>query len=241
VTPLALVAVALLPACSSPCFVADDATPGWKRVALAPGVPSLSREPSIALAAPDGVDQFRAGEPAIVWDDARPGPPPSRPGFGVVEYRLPAGDARVMQVEFAAALDGARVDVEGETIAGRVPLLAGRRVRDRRVDVEWDRDDLRAVDVIIHRHLRPLPILARWRAGAPQLLDGPSAYSPADRQSALFYRQPAGAPVELCPAPGRRLTLARASLPPSWSAVAPVGLARAPGGLQAAARRLTAR
>jgi hypothetical protein len=230
----ALALVALLPACSSPCFVADDATPGWKRVALAPGVPLLGRDPLItlaapgALAAPDGVDQFRSGEPAIVWERDQPSPPPDRPRLGVVEYRLPAGGARVVDVEFAAALDGARVDVSGETAAGAVPLVDGRRVSGRALRVEWERDDVRALDVTIHRHLRALPIVARWRMGAPETLVGASPYSAADRQSALFYRQPAGPPVELCPAPGRRLSLARASEPPAWSAAAPVALARAP-------------
>lgn len=232
-------ACGILPSCSNPCFVASDATPGWKRVALPPAEPSQSLEPAIALAAPEGVDQFRAGEPALVWDADQPGPPPSRPGFGLVEYRLPAAGARLVEVEFAAGLDGARVDVDGETPAGRVPLIAGRRVNERRLRVEWERDDVRALVVTIHRHLRPLPIATRFRSGTVRVVD--AAEPRAFARPALYYRQPRGAPVELCPAPARRLSVARAALPSRPSEVAAAALDRAPGGLYARARRLTAR
>jgi hypothetical protein len=220
-----------LPACGSPCFVADDATPGWKRVALPSSDPSInppnnSADPLAAqpsLAAPDGVEQFRAGEPAIVWGAARPGPPPGHPSPGVVEYRFPIPDARVFECEFTAALDGALVDVDAETRFGAVPLVAARRVRDRVVRVEWDRDDVRTLVVTVHHHLRPLPIAARSRAGTIALVDEPAH---AACGAALYYRQPTGRRVELCPAPGRRLEVARASLP---SSAQPVTLERARG------------
>ena len=59
--PQVLVWLLLSTAPAGPCYVASDATPGWKQVAL----PDDAR----SLAAPAGIDQFRSDESVAIVDE----------------------------------------------------------------------------------------------------------------------------------------------------------------------------
>src|SRR5262249_29253122 len=137
--------------------------PGWQRVALPHDAP--------ALAAPDGVDQFRGGEPALLFTADAPPPAPVEPRFGLTIYRFPSSDpdARALEIEFAAPLYRSRVDAAGEFDgAGTLPLISERRVAGANLRVDWSRPGLRAVVVTLHQHLRPTPLVRAFRLGAPR-------------------------------------------------------------------------
>jgi hypothetical protein len=145
-SPLALMAVLLLsaegqvPAAdpskegragaeAGPCYLPADQTPGWKLVALPPSAP--------ALAAPEGVEQFRSDEPVWLADaDLRhyEGASDVRAGKRTFELALPPGTRRV-ELEFRQPLRGAKVDVEGLFGVRSYPLVTERRVPGPVLDV----------------------------------------------------------------------------------------------------------
>src|SRR5688500_15711726 len=101
--PLLFLASALLVAGTpaSPCHVPSDQTAGWKRVELPDTAPALS--------APADLEQFRAGERALLTEVD---PPNTYLGaterhFGRMRYtfQLPK-DAFLVELEFLDALNG---------------------------------------------------------------------------------------------------------------------------------------
>ena len=97
------------------CFVPSDQTAGWKRVVLPADAP--------ALAAPEGVDQFRSGEQVLlVEQDPRAFMMATKESPGTMTYSfvIPS-DARRLEVTFYEDLDGAKVDAVGYE-GGTYPL-----------------------------------------------------------------------------------------------------------------------
>ena len=162
------------------CFTPSDSAPGWKRVAIPDSTPEL--------AAPDGVEQIRGGEPAIVWTDEVPlAYSSTSAGHAYYEFEV-RPDQRALEVVFVTPLDGARV----------VPSVGGeRRVRGRRVLVTWQAPVGR-VSLDIHRHLRETPVVRIAHAGSPSIVAG-------TRAGVLYYKQPRGSNITLCEAPERML------------------------------------
>jgi hypothetical protein len=101
-----------------------------------------------------------AGEVEVIEDRSR----------GAVRYRLrlPEGtagaDLRRLDVSFQRPLDGARVDVRGAGPRHALTLLHGRRIGGDTVAIPLA-PALTDVDLVVHHHLRPVPLLARIRAG----------------------------------------------------------------------------
>lgn len=166
------------------CYTPSDGTPGWKAVVIPAVAPALS--------APEGVDQVRGGEPAVVWtDEITPVDAWSEHGHRELFFEV-RSDQRALEVHFAAPLDGARV--------GAPPHAPNRRVRGDRVLFTW----LRPVDhltVEVHQHFRSTPIVRQARAGSPAVVAG-------TRPGVLYYKQPPGRRVLLCDAPERTLAVA---------------------------------
>src|SRR5262249_59300766 len=83
------------------CYTPSDGTAGWKQVEIPAAAP--------ALAAPEGTDQVRGGEPAVVWtDDITPIDAWSSRGHREIFFEV-RKDQRALEVQFAAPLDGAKV------------------------------------------------------------------------------------------------------------------------------------
>jgi hypothetical protein len=178
------VAITLLVAGCSPgtCFLPSDDSPGWKRVALPAAAPDL--------AAPEGIEQIRGGEPAIVWTDEVPVASAwISGGHAFYEFAV-RPDQRALEIVFAEPLDGARV---ASSFTGE------RRVRGRRVLLAWQAP-VERVSLDIHKHLRQTPVVHTARAGSPAVVAG-------TQPGVLYYKQPRGSRVTLCEAPERTLTV----------------------------------
>jgi hypothetical protein len=206
---------------ATPCYLPNDATPGWKQVAL----PDDAR----SLAAPVNVEQFRTDELVSIVDDrselylAGESVFPGRTSF---EFVLGEG-GRSLEVRFDHPLRGAKVDVTAWAPGGTMTLMHEQRVGGERLPLTWGTNDVRSVTVRVHEHLREPPVVRSYRA--VRVVAGTSVHpSPAfGLPRSLYYRQPVGAPVLLCDEPGRELTV-----PPGAPALnarpTPVSLRRAP-------------
>lgn len=178
------------------CFVADDRTAGWKQAAIPAGAP--------ALAAPDGFDQFRSGE--RVWMVHGPSAIATigtRSSWGRMEYEFTVPtDTQQLTVRFAQRLEGMRVEVKGAGGWSRdVPLVAERRYAGDTLAVEWATKGVDRVTVVLHHHVRDVPVVADWSSAGWETMPGQG------RPPVLAWHQPAGSRVELCDAPGRTLKL----------------------------------
>src|SRR6185503_16028618 len=89
-----------------PCYVPSDQTAGWKRVELPDSAPALS--------APVDLEQFRAGERALLTEVDPPntylGATERHLGRMRYTFRLPK-DAFSVELKFLDSLNGAKVDV----------------------------------------------------------------------------------------------------------------------------------
>lgn len=203
-----LATLAAMVVAAGPCFVATDASPGWKQVTLPEGAP--------ALAADEGVPQFRPGEPVQVVDERTGLYLPGRddgPGVTAFDFPLGAG-ARTLELHFAEALRGAKVDVTASGELGSMALLREQRVGGADLVLALGDNDVRAATVRVHHHLRRQPVLLGYRAvrrvAVSELRVSPAMQLPRS----LYYRQPPGPAVTLCQDAGRALTLAPSSVGP---------------------------
>jgi hypothetical protein len=202
----------LLWSCASParaCFTPADQTAGWKQVALPPGARSL--------AAPPDIDQYRTGEAALAWQE-RGARPARRGGSGSAEFVLDFAGERADSVEvtFTALLGGAAIEAEGKSASGTYSVLPRTRSHASTVRLDIADPATSAVVLTVHHHQRAVPRLVSWRIGRWQAPSGPP--------SLLVYRQPGDRSLQLCEAPGQRLTFH-----PAWrtGAPRPVTLAQA--------------
>ncbi len=154
----AVILMTLLSGTDVHCYVASDGTPGWKLVALPDEAP--------ALAADEGIEQFRSDEPVTVVDE-RPsvawvGSPHGIGKTGFVFTVGPGG--RLLEVHFAQPLRGARVDVTAFDERGQgMALMRDRRVGGDALNLTWGTAEVRSVEVKVHDHLRTEPVVASWK------------------------------------------------------------------------------
>lgn len=204
---------------AGPCFVPADPSPGWKLVVLPENAP--------ALAAPEGVDQFRPHEPArVLQSDSSlySGSRESLPGRLELDFALPP-DSRRLELEFLEPLQGAKVDATLYAGNRVLPLVRDKRLAGEALELEWDVPDVTSLEVSVHYHLRGKPALRRWRVVRQAVLASDASVPPAFKLGrALYYRQPADRRVELCQAPERKLELDRGHLAPD-AVPMPVNLA----------------
>lgn len=191
----------LLLAAPGPCFLATDATPGWKHVTLP--------FEAYALAAPDDVDQFRSNEQVTIVDQRSGMFLSGRDdGGGVTAFDFSFGEgSRSLDVEFTDSLQGAKVDVSAYGDFGSMSLMREQRLGGSRLALTWGQTQVQSVTVRVHHHLRKQPVLAGWKSVRRM----PSAHLTASEafrlDRSLYFRQPAGAPVLLCNDPDRELKL----------------------------------
>jgi hypothetical protein len=95
-----------------------------------------------------------------------------------VRARLPDGTTGIERVEvrFHAPLDGARVDAWAVGDRGWQTLLDGRRVAGDTVAIPVPPGPIDRVELTVHHHLRPLPVVRDVRFGRP-----PTPAAPAPR------------------------------------------------------------
>jgi hypothetical protein len=191
---------------AGPCYVPSDQTAGWKRVELPAEAP--------ALAAPKGLEQFRAGERALLSQvdppDTYLGAQERRLGRMVYSFRLPKGTYR-MEVGFLDTLDGAKVDATAYVGGRAYPLLSERRQFAKELVLDWNVAGVDSLVVEVHRHLREKPVVLHWRVDR-EVLPSQELQTPAASFSvarSLYFRHPGGRRIELCDTPGLPMTLLR--------------------------------
>lgn len=191
---------------AGPCFEATDASPGWKQVTL----PDDARE----LAAPEGIEQLRAGVSVTVVDDKSGLYLAGRSdGLGVTTFDFPFGDGgRALELRFVDPLRGAKVDVTAYGDDGPMALMREERIGGAAVTLSWGDNDVRSVTVRVHEHLRKAPVLYAYKSTRRVPLEKLRVSSAFHLSRSLYYRQPAGPAVLLCEAAGRTLVLKPESL-----------------------------
>ena len=189
------------------CFIPNDQTAGWKRVDIPDDAP--------AIAAPDDVEQFRVGEAAwLVERDPTTyqGVTHEHMGESTFHFRLPP-EARRLTVGFNADLRGAKVDATVLSGGRRYNLFEGRRVTYFDLQLEWDIPGADELEITVHQHLRPVPVVAGWTVTRWVDLGAQLDVPPAFRVTrSLYYHHPGGQTVQLCNTPGQSLKVERASL-----------------------------
>jgi hypothetical protein len=182
VVVMSLVGCARAPACYRPA----TQTRGWKEVRLPAAAPHL--------AAPDGVEQYRTGEPALAWSGWSDVGPHRSLGAASYYLYLPEG-AEVLEIDFGSRLGGAALEINSLGDDGWNSFRSRFRTHDSRLSLELD-PRTRAVEVLVHNHLRAPP-QPRWRSGRRELPEAPP------RRLYYFDRGEGG--LELCEAPARKL------------------------------------
>lgn len=188
-----------------PCYVPSDQTAGWKRVELPAEAP--------ALAAPQGLHQFRAGERALLslvdLPDTYLGATERRLGRMAYSFQVPKATVR-MQVDFLDSLNGAKVDATAYVGSRAYPLLSERRQFGKELRLEWNMVGVDRLVVEVHRHLREKPVVLHWRVDREvfpsQELPAASAFQVA---RSLYFQHPGGRRIELCDTPGQPMQLSR--------------------------------
>lgn len=189
------------------CYVPAEQTAGWKRVDLPEEVPGL--------AAPADLDQFRSGEPAwLVEQNPKGYLGATDQGRGRMDYLfLVPADTKRLVVAFVAPLRGAKVDASASGGGRMFPLWDERRVAENEVTLEWDLPGVEHVVIRVHHHLRPVPVVARWRTARWVDLASDTSVPAAFRVTrSLYFRHPGGRTVELCDLPGQPPSVDRARL-----------------------------
>ncbi len=201
--PLLPTLVALLATASPepPCFLPSDPSAGWKRVTLPDTAP--------ALAAPEDVEQFRTGEPALAFEEdprAYTGATEEHLGRMAYTFQVPR-DARRLELGFLEPLRGAKVDVVAYAGSRAFPLLDEKRHAGSEVAAVWSMEGVDSVVVRIHRHFREKPVVRTWRVGR-QVGPGAEGLVPEGLRMprSLYFRHPGGRRLLLCEAPNRPLT-----------------------------------
>lgn len=88
----------------------------------------------------------------------------ARPGRTEYVFYVQDPRVRVLEVDFAHPLDGARIEAVGYGGA-RYPLDSRERVGGARVCLEWPHAELTAVSLYVHQHLRRTPVVRAVRGG----------------------------------------------------------------------------
>ncbi|MBL8954097.1 MAG: hypothetical protein JNK82_25195 [Myxococcaceae bacterium] len=190
------------------CFVPRDATPGWKQVTLPANAP--------ALAAPEGVPQFRSGQDVEVVD-VHPGLWLSGSHYspGLTRFTLKPGDgACSLSVVFKERLRGAKVDVEAWGPGGNMTLVHEERVAGTKLEVGWGNPGVREVYVTVHDHLRDAPVLQEWSSRCVVNASSLPVSDAYRLRGSLYYLQPAqNVVVPLCNKPEVHMRVYAGQLP----------------------------
>lgn len=189
------------------CFVPRDSVPGWKQVTL----PTDGRY----LAAPEGVDQFRAGDPVDVIEDH---PSVFIGGYGRhsgrTQFELTLGSgACTAELTFKERLRGAKVDAWAWGASGRMSLMQEERVAGSTLKVSWADVGVRSLTVVVHDHMRDEPVIEGWRSTCrtdPSRLGVSEAFQLG---GSLYYLQPGYQTVPLCNKPSIPMRVRSANLP----------------------------
>jgi hypothetical protein len=166
-----------------------------------------------ALAAPFELEQFRAGERALLTEMDSPntylGATEKRFGRMQYTFRLPKGTWS-LELEFLDSLNGAKVDATAYLGTREYPLLSERRVHGGKLLLEWNVEGVDTLEVQVHHHLRERPVVRHWRVGR-QVVPSQEAMVPPGFQAsrALYFLHPGGRHIELCDTPLQRMRLSR--------------------------------
>jgi hypothetical protein len=86
--------------------------------------------------------------------------------YGVQLPPTQAAPLRQVQLRFRDGLGGAKVDARGASARAEVTLLDDRRFGGDAITVDLPGVRLDSLDVVVHHHLRPAPILRDVRFGS---------------------------------------------------------------------------
>jgi hypothetical protein len=188
------------------CFVMNDATPGWKQIALPANAPHL--------AAPEGSEQFRTTDLATVTHaltDVLRNSYRSGIGRQTFDFALPP-NTKTVTLRFARSLDAAKVDAVVEGSRGRMSVFDERRMSGAALVLPVPLPDANRAILTVHHHLRDTPSLEAAtveRNVAPlQTNDFPEKL----KLENSLYVLSAGGPIELCERPGQPMSLSAAAL-----------------------------
>ncbi|MBL8935329.1 MAG: hypothetical protein JNM69_12305 [Archangium sp.] len=191
------------------CFVLEDPTPGWKQVTLPAEAPQL--------AAPEGYEQFRSGDPLVMTHDLESifrNTWKSSPGKHEFEFGLAPG-ARTLTVQFTQPLYGAKVDVVLEGRRGRMAVMNEKRIEGDRLELGIALPEATTARVSVHSHLRGAPTLSFAEVESvsrPRAIDLPAQFTLG---RSLFVLKGSG-PLTLCQRPAQQLRInARSLLEPT--------------------------
>ena len=182
---------------------------GWKQVTLPRAAPHL--------AAPLEIDQFRSGEPAIVWDAWRNGW--ETHDLGTAYYRFDDLEAsEVLEVRFDARLGGAAVEVRGNRDDADYPLMPRGRLHEGLLRLPLE-PHTRSATVVVHHHLRAAPEVSA-RGGVREHDSAAPGF--------LYYLDPGAGALQLCETPSREpgLRASVAGAPATPMALRPTPLTR---------------
>jgi hypothetical protein len=214
-----MTALSLLWLAAAPCFAPSDGTAGWKQVALPEDAPSL--------AAPLGCQQFRSGERVSVVDERTDlflaG---TKTVLGRTSFDFVLGSGgHSLELRFAHPLRGAKVDVTAFGAQGMLQLMNEERVAGDRLSLTWGNNEVSAVTVRVHGHLRQAPTVQSYRAVRRVSASSLHESETFGLVRSLYYLQPPGAPVTLCDEPSLLLTVSPGS-PAASARPSPVSLRR---------------
>jgi hypothetical protein len=215
---LALLLTAATRPALATCYTPSDQTAGWKRAAIPDGAPALAVSDSLAGTPRDFIEQFRAGESAMVWlggEHSSMALGGHHPGRIEYVFRVDGAQWQVLQIQLAASLAGEKVDVIAYGASGAVPLWLERRAAGSSLAIEWSLPGVYAVAVSFHHHLRERPVVTSWQAGLRAKVSE-TAWVPAGfrQPGSLYYYHPGGRTLILCNEPFHDLAVRRESLTP---------------------------
>lgn len=196
----AIMTVVLATQASTGCYLASSSRAGWVRVELPKDVPTLS--------APEGMQQFRTGEPVMVYINKNPRDVDlCKAGLGKRSFDFPlTPQDRFLAVRFAEPLHGAKVDVHLRRPGWRwVLLMDERRIKGNSLQVSWEMEGTE-LGITVHNHARHDPVvLQQWRVGR-MLVPSASSSGPFDTmdlpsQRTLYFLVWDQTDVLLCPDP----------------------------------------
>ena len=198
------------------CYTPTEQTAGWKRAAIPDGAPALAVSDPQANTPREFIEQFRSGEPAVVWLGSEHGSMAlgeRRPGRVEYVFRVDGAQWQILQLQLAGDLAGEKVDVIAYRDGGAVPLWFERRATGSTLPIEWAMPGVYSVAVSFHHHLRERPVVTSWQAGLRTKVSEASWVPAGFRQpGSLYYYHPGGRTLILCNEPYHELAVRRESL-----------------------------
>jgi hypothetical protein len=126
------------------------------------------------LPAATAVDVFESGHGSVRFRVPLSATPP---GDGTAAGAV-AGALRRVEVRFHDPLDGAAVDAVAVGAPGWLTVVDGKRIGGDTVSVPIPPGDLDRVELTVHHHLRPLPVVREVRLGRLAAIASPAPGPP---------------------------------------------------------------